>query len=155
MSGYQVICKMRKLLKILKKLEGKILAYLSHNPILYGVIGGVGVVLFWRGVWHGTDFIMAYFGSKIGDTSINLTNYVWWDGPISLIIGFVILIITGIFVSSFIGNEVIISGLHGERKLTEKTEKELRTEAVVIDDIKNHMDQISDRLEMLEKGNKK
>jgi hypothetical protein len=33
-----------------------------------------------------------------------------------------------VFVSNFIGNEIIISGLKGEKKIAEKTEKEVRTE---------------------------
>ena len=35
---------------------------------------------------------------------------------------------TGVFVSNFIGNEIIISGLKGEKKIAEKTEKEVRGE---------------------------
>ena len=51
----------------------------------------------------------------------------WWDGPLSVLIGAVVLLMSGVFVSNFIGNEIIISGLRGEKKLAERTEKEVKS----------------------------
>ena len=92
---------MIKIIQFFDKLEDKIRGKLSHYPILYAIIGGVGVVLFWRGVWHIAD-------------DLNVGSVV------SLIIGTVFLLMTGVFVSAFIGSRLIISGLSGEKKLTEK-----------------------------------
>ena len=39
----------------LNKLEYRVRFWFSKRPIFYGLIGGVGVVLFWRGVWHTAD----------------------------------------------------------------------------------------------------
>jgi len=40
----------------------------------------------------------------------------------------VILLMTGVFVSSFIGNEILISGLKSQKKIAEKTEEEVKGE---------------------------
>ena len=128
-------------------LEHKIRGVLSHYPILYAIIGGIGIVLFWRGVWHSMDYLMLLFkASNLGPSSINLANEVWWDGPLSLIIGLIILLLTGVFVSNFIGNEILISGLRGEKKLSEKTEEEIETEADKIEAIEDELVEISEKL---------
>ena len=49
--------------------------------------------------------------------------------------------------SNFIGNEIIISGLRGERKLAEKTEKEVRTETGAIAEIREEIKKISKTVE--------
>src|SRR3990167_6694358 len=88
----------KKIVKFIDRLEDKIRGKLSHYPILYGFIGGIGIVLFWRGVWHTADDL------NIGSVT-------------SLVIAVTILLVTGVFVSAFIGNRLIISGLIGEKKL--------------------------------------
>lgn len=91
------------------KLEDKTRAYLSKRAMAYAFLGGIGVVLFWRGVWHmADDFGLSSFGS--------------------VVVGIVILLVTGLFVSALIGDQVIISGLRGEKKVTEKTKEELEEE---------------------------
>lgn len=134
------------------KLEFKIRRKLSHKPILYGLLGGVGVVIFWRGIWHTTDFLMEYFfANPVTDGTINLSNSLWWDGPLSILVGTAILLPTGLFVSNFIGNEIIISGLKGEKKLTDKTEEEVRMETGTINAIQNEVKEISHQLADIEK----
>ena len=111
------------------KLEDHVRGFLSHYPIIYALVGATGVVIFWRGVWHTADYLMlmAVSGNK-GISSVDLNLGVWWDGPLSIAIGSIVLLMTGVFVSNFIGNEIIISGLKGEKKIAEKTEKEVKTE---------------------------
>ena len=41
----------KKILHFFDKLEDQIRGRLSKYPIVYAFIGGVGIVLFWRGVW--------------------------------------------------------------------------------------------------------
>ena len=79
-------------------------------------------------------------------SSIDLASEIWWDGPLSLIVGGTILLITGLFVSNFIGNEIIISGLRGEKKLSEKTETEVKTEVRAIADIRDSITELSKKL---------
>lgn len=73
----------------------------------------------------------------------------WWDGPLSIIVGSGLLLITGIFVSNFIGNEIILSGLRGEKKLAEKTADEIKTEIGAIGEIKQEVQKISEKLDQL------
>ena len=111
------------------KLEDHVRGYLSHYPIVYAFIGAVGVAIFWRGVWLSMDMIMAHAtNTGLALATIDVSAGVWWDGPLSILIGSVMLLMTGVFVSNFIGNEILISGLKGEKKIAEKTEKEVRTE---------------------------
>lgn len=136
--------------KFLDKLEDHIRSWFSHYPITYGFVVGVGIVWFWRGVWHTTDYLINYATTvSIDNASLDLTYGPWWDGPLSLLLGSVLLLLTGGFVSSFIGNEIIITGLRGEKKLTEKTESEVRNEVGAIADIKAEVQAISKRLDQL------
>lgn len=100
---------LRKVTIFFDKLEDNIRGHLSHYPIVYALLGGIGVVLFWRGVWHIAD-------------DFNVPS------AVSLIFGILLLLLTGVFVSAFIGNKLIISGLNGEKKLEEKEQTEIETE---------------------------
>ena len=31
--------------------------FLSHYPMIYALVGGVGIVSFWRGVWETSDLL--------------------------------------------------------------------------------------------------
>lgn len=136
------------MLKFFDKLEDIVRGWLSHVPIVYGFIAGVGIVLFWRGVWHTADYTMMYITVWSRGASIGLeTGSVWWDGPLSLVLGAGMLLISGSFVSSFLGNEIILSGLRGEKKLTERTEKEVRGEIGAIADIRSQVTAISLKLD--------
>lgn len=108
---------MKGIVKFFDVLEDHIRGHLSRYPHIYSFIGGVGVILFWRGVWHTAD------------------EYTFLTGPISLAIGALILALTGVFVTAFIGNSIIIAGLRGEKKLEEKTRDEVLAEQGEIEDI--------------------
>lgn len=88
--------------KFFDKLENKVRARLSRQPILYALLSGIGTVLFFRGVW------------MIADTFDFLT------GPVTLIVSSIILLVTGVFVYHFVGDQIIISGLKQGKKLAEK-----------------------------------
>lgn len=141
----------KAILRFFDRLEDKVRGFLSHYPVLYGFMAGFGIVLFWRGVWHTVDTLHLYFFQFYRNTTLDWNEVPWWDGPASLLAGSLLLLISGAFVSSFIGNEIIISGLRGEKKLTEKTENEVRTEVGAIADIKERLGDISGRLEKIEK----
>lgn len=115
-----------KIVRFFDKLEDKVRAALSRRPILYTLIGAVAIVLFWRGVWLTADL------------------FPFLTGPISILLSVIILLITGLFVSFFIGERIIISGLKQEKKLFEKTEEEIRSE-------KGELTEIEEKLEEIEK----
>jgi len=120
-----------KIIKFFDKIEDKIRGKLSHYPIVYAFIGGIGVVLFWRGVWHTAD-------------DINVGSI------ISLIIGSVVLLITGIFVSAFVGSKLIISGLIGEKKLSEKKQVEIETEETQLINLQNTLNRLEKKLDHID-----
>jgi len=92
------------------KLEDYVRGALSHRPIIYTFIGGIGIVLFWKGVWETAEQFPVLYG------------------PGSIIVSVIILLMTGLFVSFFIGDTILISGIRSQRKLAEKTEKEIVSE---------------------------
>jgi len=143
----------KKIYKFFDKLEDKVRGKLSHKPIVYGFLGGVGIVLFWRGVWHTADYLseLIYYSNSYGPGSIAFIEARWWDGPLSLLIGSILLLITGLFVSSFIGNEIIISGLKGERKITEKTEEEIEQESELMKKTISQIKEIREHIEEIDK----
>ena len=120
----------KKIVKFFDKLEDKVRGRLSHYPILYAFIGGIGVVIFWRGVWHIADDL------SLGSIA-------------SIVIGGIILLMTGVFVSAFIGNRLIISGLSGEKKLSEKEEAEIETEEMQIKRLKDSLDRVEKQVSHL------
>ncbi|KND48792.1 MAG: hypothetical protein AB198_01070 [Parcubacteria bacterium C7867-003] len=135
----------RKIINFFDKLEDKTRAKLSHFPLIYALLGGIGVVLFWRGVWHTTDFVTAYL---TGVAQIDLFNII--DGPLSFVVGTAILLITGVYVSAFIGNRLIITGLSGEKKLAEKTEEEIETEEDQIREMKRTLNKVEAEVTKIE-----
>ena len=125
--------------------------FLSHRPKLYALVVGIGIVLFWRGIWHTADQFHAYIRYHQDMSTIDAFNSPWWDGPLSLIVGCTLLYFTGAFISSFIGNELILSGLRGEKKLEEQTETEVKNEVRAISDIKDALVSIEEKINQLEK----
>ena len=121
----------KDVIQFFDKLEKKIRGKLSHYPVVYALIGGIGVILFWRGVWHTAD-----------DMSVSSIT--------SAIIGFIILVVTGVFVSAFIGNRLIISGLVGEKKLSEKEEGELETEETQLKNLQNTLSRLEKKLDHID-----
>ncbi len=115
-----------KIVRFFDKLEDKVRTALSRHPIIYTLIGAAAIVLFWRGIWMTADL------------------FPWLSGPVSLALSILVLLITGLFVSFFIGEQIIISGLKQEKKLFEKTEAEVREET-------GELAKIGEKLEEIEK----
>ncbi len=142
---------MEKIRGFSMRFEDRIRIYLSHRPQLYALVVGIGIVLFWRGVWHTADFLHTYFALFHSNLTTDSLSGAWWDGPLSFAVGIIILFATGAFTSSFIGNELILSGLRGEKKLNQKTEVEVKEEEESISDIKKGLKNVSEGIEQLEK----
>jgi hypothetical protein len=123
---------MKNISRVFNKIEGKIRGKLSHYPVVYAFIGGSGIILFWRGIWHIAD-----------EFAVNSVT--------SIIIGLVVLLATGVFVSEFIGNRLIISGLVGEKLLTEKEESEIETEESQLRNLQNTLNRVEKKISDLEK----
>ncbi len=135
----------KKIVLFFDKLEDNVREHLSRYPIVYTFIGGVAIVLFWRGVWHTADILQTQGG---------FLGWIFYE-PNSLIITTIVLLMTGLFVSYFIGDTILMSGLRRQKKTTEKTEKdveeeeaELKSMRSAIKDIKKEVDEIEKVVEM-------
>ena len=106
---------MIKIIKFFDKLEDGIRHLLSRYAVVYALIVGFAVVLFWDGVER-----------FVGD-------FDFLTPEISIIISVAVLLLTGTMVSFFIGNETIISGLKAERRIDQKTEADIRAEEAKVD----------------------
>src|SRR3989344_1163712 len=122
----------KHIIKYFDLLEDKIRHRLSRHPVLYAFIGGVGVVLFWRGVWDLADVM---------DISP-----LW-----SLAISMVLMLLSGTFVSFFIGEQIILSGLRQEKRLDEKTEEEIEREEVKLTHIDSEIEDMKKEIDELYK----
>ena len=138
----------QKIYNLADKLEDKVRGKLSHYPIIYAFIGGSGIIIFWRGIWHTMDYLMEFF--FLGFNGFGVPSLLWWDGPLSIAIGVVLLLTVGLFVTSFIGNEIIISGLKREKKIVEKTEEEVGEELNEDKKIKHEIHEMDGRLRRIE-----
>ena len=119
---------MKKILSFFDKLEDGIRAAFSRRPIIYAFVGGASIVLFWRGVW------------MVADTIPFLT------GPVSILVSVATLLAMGLFVSFFIGDNIIISGLKKEKRLDEKIDSEVKTELDMLNDIQKRLNYIEKEL---------
>jgi len=119
------------------KLEDKVRIRLSHRSILYAFIGGISTVIFWRGMWHTADILMKKGG---------FWGWFFYE-PITLVWTSIILLMTGLFVSNFIGERIIISGIRKEKKITDKTESEVDKEEDEIRSMRAKISQMSKDIE--------
>ncbi len=122
------------------KMEDHIRARLSRHPFIYTFIGGAGVVLFWRGVWHIADVfektsqLGAYLFSPLGST----------------VLGVLVLLSTGLFVSVFIGDSIIMSGLKHDKKIIERTIDDVESEKSDVEKVLVVLGDMKKELEVLE-----
>jgi len=121
----------KKIFSFFDKVEDNIRGSLSHYPITYALISGIGIVLFWRGVWHTADI------------------FPFMTGPVSLLISIIILLSTGLFVSFFVGENIFVAGIRREKKLVEKLESSIETEKEELDDIRKNIRSIDSDIKEL------
>jgi uncharacterized protein YneF (UPF0154 family) len=60
--------------------------------------------------------------------------------PVTIVWCSIILLLTGLFVSNFIGERIVISGLKKEKKVTDKTEEEVAEEEAQISRLEKKVD---------------
>jgi hypothetical protein len=131
---------MKKIILFFDKLEDKIRISLSRSPNIYAFVSGVGIVLFFRGVWMITDNSKYFYGYPL-------------DGWLTLAVSLAILLLTGTLVSHHLTNDVLISGKRGEKKLAEMKiediKKQEKIESQEINDIKRDISEIKNLLQKL------
>lgn len=115
------------------RLEDRTRAWLSKRPKLYAFIAGVGIVLLWRAIWHIAD-ILEMQGGVLG---------FFFTPQITLVWSTIILLISGLFVSFFVGDVIIMSGLKKEKKFVDHAEEEVAKESKDI----HHIEEVLDHIE--------
>jgi hypothetical protein len=110
----------------LLSIEEKARKHFEKYPFLQAFLAGMGVIIFWRGVWE----IMDVF--KI-------------DPILSIIIGMLMLLGIGLFIQTFMGNTLIIKSVKKEEKL----EKEILKEITNVEEDEVVLQEISEKLNKL------
>lgn len=127
---------MQKIVNFFDILEDRVRGAMSRTPIIYSFFGGIGVILFWRGLWHTADYLQ----------SETVLGSIFFSGPGSLLLGLCILLMSGLFVSIFIGESIVMSGMRHEEKISKKTETELKEEEKDLHAIEQEIRHIEDDL---------
>jgi len=135
----------KKIFKFFDRTEDKTRSKLSKYPVLYATIGAVGLVLLWRGVWMVADSLSVFDNNPFDKT-------VFIDGAISIGASVVILLVSGLFVSFFIGDRIILSGLKKEKKMEEKTKEELDAEMNVVNKMEEKIENIEENIEKIKES---
>ena len=65
-------------------------------------------------------------------------------GWVSLVLGILLTMLTGLFVSFFIGENILISGLNKEKRIDEKTEEEIHKERTVLVEMEKEIKKIEE-----------
>ncbi len=75
-------------------------------------------------------------------------------GTVSTIISAVMLLATGLFVSFFVGDTILISGLKKEKRLDERVASEVKTELDILNEIQDQLSSIDKELKALKEEKK-
>ncbi len=134
---------MKSILRFFDRLEDQVRFHLSHVPVLYSIIGGVLIVLFWRAVWHTADIIMVQAHG-------GFWGWFFYE-PVQLVVTTAGLLVTGLMVSVFIGDRIILSGLHHDKKLEETTEELVKEEVVSLISVRDEIRALKKEVEALKK----
>ena len=123
---------MRPITRILLETEERTRTYFERVPFIQAFLAGIGVIIFWRGIWEWLD--------------------VFHISPVvSVIIGSIILLCVGVFVQTFIGNTIIIKnvkqGEQLEKKAIKEMEVEVGTEEVSLSSLSKKLDVLMKKID--------
>ena len=134
----------------LKNIGKKLQRALRRHPLIYAFVGGVGIVLFWRGIWYLTDFfVFVLLVPRNQASPIDWSGGV--DGGVSLILGVVLLLSTGLFVSEFLSGQVLMADVKEEEKLTKEAERGIKKESSELPSIEEGLRHIEEEIKEIEK----
>lgn len=114
---------LKPIIHFFDRLEDKTRGKLSHIPVVYSVVGGFFVIMFWRAVWETIDIMWK--------SDNYILNWIFYP-PISMVISILVLLMIGLMVSTFIGHRIIMSGLKNEKKLEERAEEMIQEEEITL-----------------------
>lgn len=112
--------------------EDKARRYFESFPFLQALLAGIGVIIFWRGIWEWLDRAQV-------------------SPEASVILGIFILSLVGVFVQTFIGNTIIIKEVKQEELLEKKTIRTIKveedTETITLAKLSAKIDALSEKLD--------
>jgi hypothetical protein len=117
---------------IFLRIEDRARRYFERIPFIHAFLAGVGVILFWRGVWEIADIYS-------------------FDPTISIIVGIIILVSIGLFTHTFIGNAIIIKSVKHEINIEKENRKDLSTFEKNINNEEITLAHLSDKIDQLSK----
>ena len=123
---------MKTITNTLLGIEDDARRYFEKIPFAQAFFAGIGVIIFWRGIWEWLDMLQM--------------------SPItSVILGAGILLCVGVFVQTFIGNTIIIKNVKQEEQTEKKQmrhmEGEVVTEEVTLSSLSKKIDELSKRID--------
>jgi hypothetical protein len=118
-----------RILKAFDKLEDYVREHLAKHPLFYAFLGGVFVVLFWRGVWETADIL----------STRNPFLHWFLYGPNQIVFSTLALMLMGLMVSVFVGEKIIISGLRHEKQVEDRTEEIIEEEVITLKHIRDEV----------------
>lgn len=113
--------------------EDRTRSWLSRRPKLYAFIAGAAIVILWRAIWHMAD-ILESNGGFIGFL---------FTPQVTLVTSTIVLLGSGLFVSFFVGDAIIMSGLRKEKKFVDNAQGEMEKEEKEL----HHMEQVLEKIE--------
>jgi hypothetical protein len=123
---------MNEITKKLLRTEEGARKFFEKVPFIHAFLAGVGVIIFWRGVWELFD--------QIGITPVQ-----------SIIMGVVLLGGIGVFIQTFLGNTIIIKDVakkeKSETKLIKEVESEVSGEEITLKQLAEKIDRLTKKLE--------
>jgi hypothetical protein len=128
---------MKYITNILLQIESRSRTFFERAPFIHAFLAGIGIVLFWRGIWHIAD-------------EIKLSSMA------SLVIGAILLGAIGLFLHTLVGNAIIIKNVEKDTTTSKKTEKELleveaniQQEELTLQTLQKELDKIHKKLDQL------
>lgn len=124
---------------IFLKMEDRARKYFEQFPFIHAFLAGVGVILFWRGVWEIADINRISPGT-------------------SVILGIVLLGGIGLFIHTFIGNAIIIKNVKREIDIEKeqikevaRVEKDILEEEITLKHLHAKLNELTDKIDHIEK----
>jgi len=123
---------MKPITNIFLSIEDRARRYFEKMPFIQALVAGVGVIIFWRGIWELLDRTHVSPG-------------------VSIVLGCLLLGAVGVFVQTFIGNTIIIKEVKQEEKIEKKAmqkmEGEVGTETVTLAQLSAKLDMVMKKIE--------
>jgi hypothetical protein len=132
-----------RIFKAFDKAEDYVRGHLSKHPLFYAFLGGVFVVLFWRGVWETADIL----------ATRNYFLHWFLYGPNQIVFSTIVLMLMGLMVSVFVGEKIIISGLRHEKKVEDRTEEIIEEEVITLKHIRDEVRALKAEIDRGANGN--